>query len=62
LSWILENRPREEIATTTRISGKLSNPQTSTWEIIVGLIQNAYFQSILPGLERSAESGRKMKR
>lgn len=62
VSWILENRPREEIATTTRISGKLSNPQTSTWEIIVGLIQNAYFQSILPGLERSAESERKTKR
>ena len=58
LSWLLENRPRDEIATTTRISGKLSNPETSTWEIVVGLIQNAFFQAILPGLERDIELGR----
>jgi hypothetical protein len=32
LSWLLENRPREQVATTTRISGKLSNPETSTWD------------------------------
>lgn len=30
LSWIFENRPRDEVATATRVSGKLSNPQTST--------------------------------
>lgn len=59
LSWLLENRRREEVATTTRISGKLSNPETSTWEIIVGLVQNAFFRSILPGLEQDIESGRR---
>ncbi len=59
LSWLLENRPRDEVATTTRISGKLSNPDTSTWEIVFGLIQNAFFQAILPGLERDIELGRR---
>jgi hypothetical protein len=59
LTWLLENRPRDEVATTTRISGRLNNPDTSTWEIVVGLIQNAFFQAILPGLERDVELGRR---
>ena len=36
LSWVLENPSSDEVATTTRISGKLSNPEASTWEIILG--------------------------
>jgi hypothetical protein len=59
LSWLLENRPRDEVATTTRISGRLSDPETSTLDVAIGLIQNAFFQAILPGLERSIESERK---
>ena len=53
MSWILENRAREEVATTTRISGQLAEPQTSTFEIVVGLIRNAFFQAVLPGLEKT---------
>ena len=59
LSWILENRSREEVATTTKISGKLSNPQTSTLEIVLGLIQNAFFRSVLPGLETTPATKQK---
>jgi hypothetical protein len=59
LSWLLENRPRDQVATTTRISGKLSNPETSTWDLVVGLVQNAFFRAILPGLERDIELQRK---
>lgn len=55
LAWILENRPRGEVATTTRISGELSNPETSLWDIMRGLIENAFFRAILPGLERTLE-------
>ena len=58
LSWLLENRPREEVATTTRISGRLSNPDTSNLEVAVGLIQNAFFQAILPGLEQNVDERR----
>jgi hypothetical protein len=61
LSWILQNRPREEVATTTKISGRLSNPQTSTLDIILGLIQNAFFHSILPGLETAPVTKQKPK-
>ncbi|MGH7794093.1 MAG: DUF748 domain-containing protein [Candidatus Binatia bacterium] len=59
LSWLLENRPRGEVATTTRSSGRLSNPETSTLDLTLGLIENAFFQTILPGLERSLEAERR---
>jgi uncharacterized protein involved in outer membrane biogenesis len=62
LAWVLENRPRAEVATTTKISGKLSNPETSVAEIIIGLVQNAFFRAILPGLEREIETGKKQRR
>jgi hypothetical protein len=39
---LLENTPREEIATKTSVSGRIENPQTSTAETIVRLIQNAF--------------------
>jgi hypothetical protein len=56
LAWILENRPRDEIATRTNISGTLSNPETSTMDVVIGLVQNAFFRAILPGFEKSARS------
>ena len=54
LSWILQNTPRDEVATAVNVSGKLSNPQTSTIETILGIVQNAFFKAILPGFERQA--------
>jgi hypothetical protein len=59
LSWLLENPPRDQVATTTRISGRLSDPETSTLDVVVGLIQNAYFRAILPGLEKNVDPGRR---
>jgi hypothetical protein len=52
---LLENRPREEVATKTTVSGRLDDPRTSTAETIVRLIQNAFFQAILPGFDREVE-------
>ena len=49
---LLENRPREEVATKVEISGSIENPKTSTWQTVVNLIQNAFFRAILPGFER----------
>jgi hypothetical protein len=42
------------VVTNITISGKLSNPESSTWETIIVLIQNAFFKAILPGFEREA--------
>jgi hypothetical protein len=58
ISGLLENRPREEVATQVPISGDVEAPQTSTWETVIRLIQNAFFKAILPGFEKEvSETG-----
>lgn len=52
IAGLLQNRPREEVATQTSISGDIESPQTSTWETVLRLVQNAFFKAILPGFER----------
>jgi Domain of Unknown Function (DUF748) len=48
---VLRNRPREEVATVAPIAGRLENPKASTWEALIGLVQNAFIRAILPGFE-----------
>jgi Domain of Unknown Function (DUF748) len=58
---LLRNHPRKEVATVTPIAGPLENPKASTWEAIVGLVQNAFIKAILPGFvdagKRAASRG-----
>jgi hypothetical protein len=51
-SELLKNTPRGEVATKADVSGPVENPQASTWELVVTLIQNAFFDAVLPGFER----------
>jgi hypothetical protein len=53
---LLKNRPREEVATKVDVSGPVKQPKASTWQIVVHLIQNAFFKAILPGFEKEAKS------
>lgn len=55
LAKLLENAPRDEVATKTTVSGRLDDPQTSSVQTILRLIQNAFFQAILPGFDREIE-------
>jgi Domain of Unknown Function (DUF748) len=52
VSALLENIPRREVAAKVDLSGPLENPEASTWQVLVSLIQNAFFRAILPGFER----------
>jgi hypothetical protein len=52
IAALLENIPRHEVATKADISGRIENPQANTWEVVVRLIQNAFFKAILPGFEK----------
>ncbi|HKT35517.1 MAG TPA: DUF748 domain-containing protein [Nitrospira sp.] len=52
LSTLLENVPRQEVATKANVSGDVTRPHTETIQIVIGLIQNAFFKAILPGFER----------
>lgn len=58
-SWILKNRPRDEIATTVTISGALDSPQYSTWEAVGGLVKNAFIRPLPPGFEKRSEMSAK---
>ena len=53
VATILKNRPRGEVATRADLSGRVGNLQTSNWQIIGRLIQNAFFKAILPEFDQS---------
>ncbi|HSF43526.1 MAG TPA: DUF748 domain-containing protein, partial [Thermoanaerobaculia bacterium] len=59
LSHILENEPREEVATVVDLSGTLDDPDSSAWEVVVRLVSNAFVKAILPGFDREMEKARK---
>lgn len=52
VSRLLENR-RADVATRTDVRGPTDQPEISTLQLIVNLIRNAFFQSILPGFEEA---------
>ena len=56
IAKLLENRPREEVATKAEISGRIDNPNVSALDVVVRLVQNAFFKAILPGFD--VEMGR----
>jgi hypothetical protein len=49
---LLKNRPSQEVATKATITGSLEKPETSSWQIVVELIKNAFFKAILPSFEK----------
>lgn len=56
---ILENAPRDEVATVTDLSGRLDQPDTSTWQVLANLVRNAFVKAILPGFDRDGPSRRR---
>jgi hypothetical protein len=46
------------VVTNITISGKLSNPESSTWETIIGLIQNAFFKLAFGRFPRNQIAGK----
>ena len=60
---LLENSKRDEVATKTRVAGPIDNPKTDTLQVVLRLVENAFFRAILPGfdaeLSRGARAGTK---
>lgn len=52
LATVLRNQPRDQVATEVSLSGPLENPNSNTLEIVLGVVQNAFFKAILPGFKR----------
>ncbi len=59
IAKLLEDRPREAVATKTKISGPIEKPETSTLQIIFNLIRNAFIKAILPGFEEEVSRSEK---
>jgi hypothetical protein len=58
VAHLLENH-RGEDATVADLSGPLSQPRTSTWEIVSNLVSNAFVKAIMPGFEKELAAARK---
>ena len=56
LAEILENPPREDVATVADIAGPVSNPDASNLQVVLNLIENAFFDAILPGFREEAKN------
>jgi hypothetical protein len=56
---LLENHQRKEVATQADISGPVGNPNSSTWQVIGRLIENAFFRAILPGFDEELTRSRR---
>ncbi len=48
---ILENVPRDQVATKTEITGNLKNIKVGTWELIWNLFKNAFIDAMTPAFE-----------
>lgn len=53
---LLENPPRDSVATKATITGPVDNPKVGTLQLVLRLIQNAFFRAILPGFEAEARA------
>ena len=48
---LFKNDPTGQVATKTDVSGQVENPKADTWQVLEKLVQNAFFEAILPGFE-----------
>lgn len=53
---LLENRSTDRVATRADLSGPLERPDADAAEIALGLLKNAFWQALLPGLDRAGRA------
>jgi hypothetical protein len=59
---LLENRRREQVATKAEVSGRIDNPNVSPVDVVIRLIQNAFFKAILPGFDAEIVKADRLKK
>jgi hypothetical protein len=52
ISELLEDR-HDEVATQASVVGEAAEPELSTLEVVINLFRNAFFDAILPGLDKA---------
>ena len=61
-SHLFKNSQTKQVATKVDLKGKLTSPNTSTWQAVVEVVQNAFIQAILPGFDREVQMARNQTR
>ncbi len=56
-SEVLEDQPRDTIATRVPLRGDLDDPSADVWATIGGLLRNAFIESLRRGLDGSVGPG-----
>ena len=54
---LVQNTATEEAATKVQVTGTIKNPQLDAWQAAMRLLQNAFFQIIVPRFERPIRPG-----
>jgi len=49
---VLENRFHGQVATRAELAGPVEHPDASTWQIVAGLLRNAFWQAMIPGVDQ----------
>ncbi len=49
---LFKNFSTGQVGTEVKLSGKLDQPNVSTWQAIVALARNAFAQSMMPGFDQ----------
>jgi flavin-binding protein dodecin len=52
---VVKNSSTQKVATKVDVSGKLDNPNVSTWQALVQFVQNGFVNAILPGFDRQTK-------
>jgi hypothetical protein len=50
---LFKNSSTQQVASDIDLTGKLSSPQTSTWQAIAQVLRNAFIKAIIPGFDRA---------
>jgi len=58
---LLENE-QDAVATVADLAGSVEDPRASNLQVVLGLVENAFFDAILPGFESQAGAGARVAR
>ena len=50
---LFKNSSTQQVASDIDLTGRLSSPQTSTWQAIAQALRNAFIKAIIPGFDRA---------
>ena len=59
LAKLLENRKTNEVATRVDVSGPVGGANANVWDVIGGVLENAFVKAILPGFDREVVLSKK---